>query len=824
MLPKINVIPTPRKTISLNKRAINKINSTSTLNNFNTSKTKRYTAESPHNKVSSNISKRSRILNISTKNNTSNNSNFNDNLYFYPPHNKKFSYVSNLSSEVVLLYGDFNFNKAPSLSQNFSGIRKIIQDKRSDKMKYLDNLFSLSIFGNKFTKTISANNIINSNNNKEITNPISTMRGLSFNNSCGELNIKNKDKEKMENLKSHKIIRYINSENKNYSPYKTISPKETFSNNNNDKLESLNNYPSTTNQETIKFPGISKKEMEEKGDSKYNTSRIIKNNSFITDLNTKKMNFELNDCIFESGSNIKNVYSFAKKILHMKIFQGFQKTTLNSFLDKNFIKLRKYINHIETNFEKYMNICKIYNYDFSRYMEFLKRKVREMGDENKSLSGREMQLGFDVDNIITANVRKQRELEKLIDMRNFLYIVRHKDEKIPNIYSTFYIESKRYLLAKLFLKLFGDLRNITVIKYLMTIPDPIPDINSVDSSEFIVEQSPPLVKETSITASNESNSSKESNKNIFTSHDEFISIMKYLEEQNRALLNEDRKRLNLIEKYKEILENSITPDDIEFEGKLMKNIELNEKELNIIKKKNLLLLQKYNYYHNLNKSEDLFTQKNPSKKREDEKKSSFQDLGYFQTVNYNFLIKKAKFHGLVFFQKLLKNYLNTIKLLSNEMPYYKIHPEYLDEIIDFSLNAENNEKFNIFLNRYILKLLQLYEYVYDYIYKKHQLYKLEEKNIKIMKKQKDIISEKRKLDNARTLRKLIEKKRLNANILLVEKWKMPPKYIGKGNYIGNFCRNLFRAKSRENILKKKKIVKNKISMNDDLNDLLFFDE
>jgi hypothetical protein len=358
----------------------------------------------------------------------------------------------------------------------------------------------------------------------------------------------------------------------------------------------------------------------------------------------------------------------------------------------------------------------------------------------------------------------------------------------------------------------------------MAIPDPIPDINSVDSSEFIVEQSPPLLKDISNNSSSMSNSSKENNKNIFTSHDEFISILKYLQEQNRALLNEDRKKLDLIEKYKEILENTITPDDIEFEGKLMKNIEFSEKELNKIKKKNLLLLQRYNYYHNLNKSEDLFTQKNPSKKREDEQKSSFQDLAYFQKVNYNFLIKRAKHPGLVFFQKLLKNYLNTIKLISNEMPYYKIHPESLDEIIDFSLNAENNQKFNIFLNRYILKLLQLYEYVYDYIYKKHQLYKLEEKNIIIMKKQKDIISDKRKLDNARTLRKLIEKKRFNANILLIEKWKMPPKYIGRGNYIGNYCKNLVRAKSRENILKKKKIAKNKISMDDDVNDLLFFDE
>ena len=827
MFPKINVTPSSNQIISLNKRKIDKINSPFSLNNISSSKSKRYTSESPLNKISDNFSKRSKILNISTKNNTSSNSNFYDNLYYYPPHKKNFSYVSNLSSEVVFLYSDFNFNKAPSLRQNFSGIRKIIQDKRSDQIKYLDNLFSMTYGGNKYTQSISSNNNIHSNNNKEITNPVQKIQRLSWNNSCGNLDINNsnKDKEKVENLKSRTVVRYLNSEIKNYTPYKTISPKETISNNNNEKLESINNYPSTTIQETIKFPEISKKDKKDKSNIKFLTTSFKKNNSFITNLNTKKMNFELNDCIFQSNdNNIKDISAFAKKLLYMKIFQGLQKITLNSFLDNNFYKLRKYINHIETNFEKYIDICKIYKRSFSSYMKFLKIKIVEMDAKNKSLIGREMQLEFEVDNIISSTIRTQKELEKLIDMRNFLYIVRHREEKIPNIYSTFYIESKRYLLAKLLIKLFGNYKNITVLKYLMTIPEPIPDINLIDSSAFIVDQSPPLVKNTSNNSSNISNSSKENNKNIFTSHDEFISIMKYLEEQNRALLDENRKKLDLIETYKEILENCVTPEEIEYEEKLMKTIELKQKELDKIKKKNLMLLQKYNHYIDMNSVENLFKRKVSPKKGEDDKKSSFQDLTYFQTVNYDLLIKRAKYPGLVFFRKLLKNYLSTIKLYSDEMDYSKTHPDYLEEIISFSSNAENNDKFNYFLNRYLIKLMQLYEYVYDYTYKKHQLYLLEEKNIIIMKKQQDLISDKKKLDNARTLRKLLEKKRIDANKLLIEKWKMPPKYVGKGNYIGNYCKNLVRAKSREIILKKNKIVKSKISMDDDINDFLFFEE
>ena len=811
MLPTINVSPTVRKPISLNKRAIKKIYSPSSFTYINSTQSKRQTSESPHNKLSKNISKKSKIFNISTKNNTSNNSNFYENLYYYPPHKKTFSYISNLSSEVNLIYSDFNFNKAPSLRQNFSGIKKIIQDKRSDKLKYLDNLFSMSIYGNKLSHSISAKNITSKENNT--SNAVSINQKFSGNNSYGDLTFT--PKEKMENLKSYKIIKDSNSDKKNDINYnKTLTSKEALTN---------INSP-TTNQETIRLPELSPNEEKNNNDVNCITTRYQKTNSFIIDLNTKKMNFDINDCIFENDGNIKNVSSYAKRILYMKIFLGFQKKTLSNFMDKNFYKLKKYINHIETYFQKYMNICKEYNYTYLSYIKFLKHKIIEMDDEEKSLTGKEMQLGFEVDNLLTANIRTQRELEKLIDMRNFLYIVRHKDEKIPNIYSTFYIESKRYFLAEFFIKVFRNYKNAAVMRYLLTIPEPISNLTSIDSSEFIVEQSPPLIKNFENISNISSKDSINNNTNVFTSHEEFISILKFLEDQNRALLSISKKKFDTIENYKEILENIVPPENIEYVERMMKMIEIKEKELNKIKKKHLILLQKYDFCNHMNSQENLFTRKSSKQKREDEQKSSFQDLAYFQTLNYNILIKKAKYPGLTFFRKLLKYYLSLIKLYSNELIYSKTHPEYLEDIITFSINAENNPKFTYFLNRYILKLLELYEYIYDYTYKKNQLYKLEEKNLIVMKKQKVIISDKRKLDNARTIRKFIDKKRFDNDKLLIEKWKVPAKYVGRRNYIGNYCGDLIRAKSKEIIIQKRKIVTKKYSLDDELEEFIEYED
>ena len=143
MLPKINESPAKKKSINLNKRALSKMNYPSSFTNINNTRTKILSSDSRINNNASKdiIPKSSKIYNISTKNNSTNNTNFNDNLYYYPPHSKNFSYMNNLSSEVELIYGDFNFIKAPSYRQNIFGIKKIIKDKKNSKIKYFNNLF-----------------------------------------------------------------------------------------------------------------------------------------------------------------------------------------------------------------------------------------------------------------------------------------------------------------------------------------------------------------------------------------------------------------------------------------------------------------------------------------------------------------------------------------------------------------------------------------------------------------------------------------------------------------------------------------------------------
>ena len=172
----------------------------------------------------------------------------------------------------------------------------------------------------------------------------------------------------MKNLKSHRIIKNVKSEKKKNINYKTITSKEIIS----------NNIP-TTNQETIIFPELSSKE--EKNDIKSFISKYQKINSIINDLNTKKIHFNINDFIFENNGKIKNVSAYAQKILYIKIFQGFQKNILRNFSEYKIKKLKKYINNIEINFQKYTNICKEYDHNYSLYIKFLKKKIIEMIDE-----------------------------------------------------------------------------------------------------------------------------------------------------------------------------------------------------------------------------------------------------------------------------------------------------------------------------------------------------------------------------------------------------------------------------------------------------------
>ena len=105
----------------------------------------------------------------------------------------------------------------------------------------------------------------------------------------------------------------------------------------------------------------------------------------------------------------------------------------------------------------------------------------------------------------------------------------------------------------------------------------------------------------------------------------------------------------------------------------------------------------------------------------------------------------------------------------------------------------------------------------------YEKYSSNEKNKIIIKKEYDKIGNQRKIDNSRTIRRLIENKRINACKQLIEKWQQPDKYIGRridGNYYKLFHKNA----SQDDISKRKNNMNNKYGISDELMGFIDFED
>ena len=805
-----------------------------------------------------NLGQKSKIINNSTNNNnnisTNNNSNFYENLYYYPPHKNNYSYANDISSDVGLLYSDFNFNKAPSLKQNVSEIHRMIENRKNYKLRCINNLFYYSLCGNRIANT-NIDDYYYEGEPKDIdfqNQNFIDKSAMHRNNSCLEF-IPNKNNL----IKNEPLInKYVN--NSNISIY-------------NDKTRYINKYMNTGNNRSISqtiyeiknIPDLSKNNLKQKNnsiniDKSSNQEESLYlpelkkiQNSFITNLNTEKMDFKINDCIYKSRDKDMKISDLEKNIYRLRIFQNFQKDKLNAMLEKKIYRLEKYIKHIESIFHKHSKIYKKYKINFQNYLRFLWNEISDKEDVMKLLRADHIKLEYDVDNLLTKNIDKQSELERLIEIRNFLYRVKHKDETIPDINSTLYIESKKYLLAKCLTRLFANDNNITVIKFLNTIPQKIPDISNIDPKNFIAKNCPPVIPYNNFSNTNTSQSITDSkanksysksnknktkknknkkikkeilydpdNENAFSSPEEFVKIITFLEDQNRFLLRQNENKRMLIETYKDELETCVPEEDVLIGQKLMAEIEEKEKYLLKLKLKNALLKENFKdeYNHILVNSQF----KELRKLNRSDAHSSFADFKYFQTVNYNFQISRAKYQGLVFFKKLLHNFLNFLSLkydsFTKEKFYNHINPDYLDEILQYSKKLEFNDRNYFLIYDYTLKLLKLYEFICFYVLRKNKEYNSDKKNIDIIKKEYDKITNQRKLENSRTIRRLIENKRINGCRQLIEKWQKNDKYISR-KVDNDYYKLIPRNASQDDIVRKR-YKKNKDIINDEYKNIL----
>jgi hypothetical protein len=267
---------------------------------------------------------------------------------------------------------------------------------------------------------------------------------------------------------------------------------------------------------------------------------------------------------------------------------------------------------------------------------------------------------------------------------------------------------------------------------------------------------------------------------IFDSPEDFINIIEELEAQIISSLNrkEDIRLIN-IKLHNELDKYIVLKDDIE-------SIKLNEdiidkmRYLKKLKEKNDILKKRKEYLSDLYSIKNNTISFNQSTKHISY--SFLINLNYFHRINYNNLIHKYKYPGLMLLEKLM-NYFNYNLPKEEAKKIFDTAKgnNYLPFDILFKILRTNIDHFNdknqYLIIDYILHLIKLYEYLCQYFMRKDKQYRsLFESQYK---KYNESIQNEKKIYNARLIRKLIDERRENNSKKLIEKWTKKPNVMGR---------------------------------------------
>ncbi len=745
------------------------------------------------------------------------------------------------------LYNDFNFPKIPSFNQNISEIHQIINGKKQKEIHYLDNLFFNSMFPNEYLNDLYAirkKNIIYQHDKK-------ATKILHRYNSSGQLKPLSKkylikltkhddSRDNDSSANSSNILKVKNKNNINYNPIKNIKSNnlsiistttnkslntnkfpEIYSNSNvsiNEDNENKNNLhsptfslPKITQGQCNNISSLNSKSDEDIFDNYFN------NNSFITNLGVGKMRHKLNELMFENGKQNKQISTFEKKILKFKIIQIYQKESLEKVLQDNRFNIQDRIDHIIKMYKMYENTYDEYITELNRYINYIILMIsnNEMELENDIKKRRELE--YEVEIIIDKLITKQKNLEYLINMRNFLFHVKNKDKKIIKLDNEYVLQvsNRKQLIDNLF-NIFGYEPNTMIIKYLKRLLE-IEELESIlknknnrpntrKSTNKIIKYN---VEEDEIDAL----SPPPPGEIIFDDVDKFVKIIDDLEDRNITLLKEKEYiRLSII-KFKKEYDEYIAIENENFDSEKMDQmIKESIKRLKDIKEKNEKLKKKKEIFAKLYKVKDSddISQENLKVVTH----NLINNFRYFQFVYYSKLIQNYKYPFLLFLERLIHIVNSTLSSSDFQIVFkiedcYKYIPlETLKEILSIKKEFFNDKNHDLIMV-YCLKLIKLYEYIGEYLMRKNQFYKLN--NEEIYKKHHELVQNERKIINAKVIRNLMQEKREEKAQKLIEKWEK--KTVKKSRITDLESKPFFLMKSfsQKNIKEK---AKNKMTTNE----------
>ena len=779
-------------------------------------------------------------------------------------------FMSNIRSSENI-YKNMDLKNVHSLNKNLSEIHQIIKGKRFKNIKLLDNMFFNSGFSNDNLEDFN----MLKKNDMYIKNKNRKLRTIQRNNSCEELIdvskklqniIKNEETQQLStNFSKLLTIKKNNSKivnNKisqkniknNTSSFSTTTNKSIitsklpeFQSNSNSK-ELINEESSKDSKNDIilpqlhisknkkpVIPQINNQDSSIFESEKFEIESPYQEGSFITSLNTVKMRFNINKLLIENTRGKEKIDKLEEKILKLKIFQTYQKDTLEKFLNDERLSIQDRIDHIIKMFKIYNNIYNDYSRDLERYINFLFKYSNELEIDLRVCATKRKDLLYEIEILVDKLVNKQKDFEYLINTRNFIFFVKNKGKntiKMNNQY-VYRISKRRKFVDSLF-DLLGRSVDSFAFKYLKRII-PLEQLEVIITkkrrhSRTNTKRSNTNRQTTSITNTTEKATEKSNDElsppppgeKIFETPDDFLKIMnsfrnvevdllknyEIVQLEKGNLLKELDNATNLYEKYEKSF--------------LYTYIKLNEKELEIEKRNYLKLSQKYDYIKGL-----LANKHDLSSLKTDFKVISFNafnNIYYYNLIKYNKMRKRYKFEGLVFLEKLISiidsilSMNETTKIIDLNEAYNYINHDLLKQLLKTKREYfhENNQ---FLIKEYTLKLLKLYEFICEFIINKNEesRQKYKEKYIKM----RDQVLIERKLYNNKITKKMInDRKEVNAKKLM-EKWNRKAVLETRKLGLDNIKNHIKKNRSLEYIREKE--ILEKVDEDSDENNL-FFDE
>ena len=687
-------------------------------------------------------------------------------------------------------YSGIKINKAPTYYNNKMAINNIIKKKKIQKIIDYENFYNNIRVGDSKLFKNRSQYFPESPNSRNI---LKTNYKMHENRSCDDILInKNKinhhssenNNEEDEKQITDNFPNILNNNTINKLKESTIIETEKITDNkdfynNNSVMMTLLPYIPSSNSNTLNNINISSKNI------KNGNNEDIKLYNFATQ--------KMRNYIFEAmDAKSKSVFQFTDletKIIKLKLFQNIHNKNLKKILDSEKFNIDKKKDYLLTFIKKYNNIWSRYRKKINLYLHFLFDKQNEMQASLDRIIKIKRENENKIEKLMIQSVRRQKDLEDLVKIRNFLLQVKQKLMVQPPYYTPLlHRDSRKIELGNLLLKSTVGTKNSSVIKFLDSFSilnlAQLYEIHPSNSTMKLIRKKmndkfiiPKEFKEKYVyeehLLNNKKNYIPKKGEIIFDNEEQFLIIFQNLERKNLMLLQENNDIKTATANIKREFESTYINEEDEKNSQIYLDVLEKIEKLEKVKEKNRILEERYKSVTSLEFNDNNNFTKNLVQQQQN---SSFVDLNFFKMLNYLKLLKHYKYHGVLLLEKLI---IIIKTFISSKYGDYNIERCYnmvgmvdLDNILKMNKKTFN-EKNKFMVYDFCLKLIKLYDDICEYVKYRQAIYESNKKNKLYMKKKIEEVQNLRKISNAREIRQLLDDKRERTIEKILDKWKRP---------------------------------------------------